>query len=208
MTRPLAKRSAKARPPGRHPTSAEWIEWIRSGRSEPPGLAAHLARCVACRERASSLGELARHDDVRWALPSSDVLDRTLRGLEESARREETAPARGRRRKSLDWIPADVRTSALAPELAPRVVSRRVGSARVSLYAAPIPGEPAWSVRGRVWLDEPQGDIRVFLVHRDHVAALARIASGGTFHFEEPVPSGWSLEILLPSGEFLVLREP
>jgi hypothetical protein len=185
----------------RHATTEEMLTWLDAGRPEDDPTARHVAACEECAGLASALGELRKAARSRsWTLPPESV----RRGA--MTRRGAPAP-RLRRATRADWTPADVRGSASLAAGQPRSLTGAIPGLRVGLLVTPRPGERRWEVRGKIWL-AGGGEVRLFLVHDDHVIAEAALRESGEFRFDEPLPPGWSLEVHPARGAPLVIADP
>ncbi len=187
-------------PVSRHPTAEEWIAWIEAGSDPASEQAAHLASCAACREAADSLRELHTARKATWRLPPELLTRRAL------ARRGRPAPATAQRVREIRFAAADVRSGATAAG-EPRTLSGSTDGVRVGLLAVPRPADRHWAIRGVAWL-EGAAEVRVLLVHDDHVLADTLLVRSGEFAFDEPSPPGWTLEVHPAAGTPLVIRDP
>ena len=189
-----------------HPSQQEWTHWIEDPASatDPAALQQHLAKCTVCRRMVDTLRDVLKARRVsRWEAPPPGLVDRALK------RPVEPAPPVPSRPRRLEWEPLDVRGGALGTAGAARLSSRVFDEGEVGIVAVPPAGDGVWQIRGKVWIrGEDPGELRVTLVHEDHVIATTTTRSGADFELEEAVGPGWTLEIHLPSGRTLTFEEP
>ena len=79
----------------------------------------------------------------------------------------------------------------------------------VTLVASPPREGPEWTFDLRVWMPgAAASDVAcVALLHEDHAIADFDLRDGARRCFHEVVPAGWQIEVFLPSGEIIVLRD-
>lgn len=191
-----------------HPAPERWLRWVerRVPEAESAEMARHLERCARCRRDVELMRRVEPGRAVpAWRGPSAAALAAAARMP------SQRGPGRvdAGRARAVEWTPRDVRGIGAVDTGEAQMISRYFDAAGVAVLAVP-PGEaPEWRFDGRVWLRRPMdGAIRVVLAHEDHVLASVEIADGGRFRFSEVVGNGWTLEIHLPDGEVLVLKDP
>jgi hypothetical protein len=96
----------------------------------------------------------------------------------------------------------------IAAPRAGRVLARSVPGADLSVMVVPPVGEGLWHIRGRVWLRPPHPrPARIVLAHHDHVLADVSADPTGRFRLDEALAPGFHLEIHLPDGQVVELRD-
>lgn len=188
-----------------HPTLEVWLAWI-DGAVDDDGLREHLVQCASCRALTDTL-RISRDARARgiWAEPSDDVLARAF-----GARTEAILP-RARRPRGIEWQAADVRSggdASVADDA--KIVAGSCAGGEISVLVHPPLRDASWHFEARVWLRDAATDARavIGLVHGEHVLQQLAARDGETVRFDEVVAGGWALEIHLPNGESVVLRDP
>ena len=191
-----------------HPSWQDWIELVRA--SLGPGrhelLMRHASECEACGaqlalvrrlEAAGTAGPLLNPPDALW---------------DEAARRsaETDAPKAPTDAQELAWELADVRGDAAAAAGEVAYMARSVPGVSMSVKVTPPGPDRKWEIEGRLWIEEEsrRGEIRVILVHRDHVLVDLSIEEGDRFRIFEVAESGWQLELHLPDERTLLVEDP
>jgi hypothetical protein len=189
-----------------HPSLEDWLRWADDPAAfkDAAAMELHAQGCAQCRGEADLLRDVGRARRVqRWALPPASVRARTRRFPGHIA----TPPAASARR-TMAWLPTDVRSDTLNGPAGSRIVSQILDEAELSVQATPPQGDGAWRLEGRVWLRKPAGRIQLVLRHDDHILARREVDDGEFFEIEDVVGPGWVLEVHLPSGQLLTLEDP
>ena len=192
-------------PRPKHPGTGDWLRYLDGAAGEGVEMERHLAACSSCREEVAFLRGIEGARRVpRWAAPGARARTsaRTLPG-------GASVPPPPRRAAAVAWPPSDVRGAGLLETGGARMVSHSTPEADLGVLAVPPRGNGPWRIEGRIWLARPAtGSIRIVLVHDDHVFAARETEDGGRFTLEEVLPPGWTLEVHLPGGRTLLVKDP
>lgn len=190
-----------------HPLLDDWIELQRgtASRERAQSLRDHLEGCPACTADARLLRELEALPLEPWGqLPAAQ------RARARAMPTGQPAPPPSSRHRRFSLSPADVRSFAGVPAAsrAGRALARSIPGADLSVMVTPPEGEGLWRIRARVWLRPPHPTpARLVLVHQDHVLADVSADPTGRFRLEEALAPGFRLEIHLPDGQVVELRD-
>ena len=153
------------------------------------------------------LGLKPRSGEGQWHRPPRALADRVRRFPADAP-----APPRSDHTESLAWMPSDVRSGSDVRNAGePVLLSRILDDGELAITAVVPEDGGAWSFTGRVWLHDDAGgkaQVKVLLVHDDHVLSDITVKSGEFFEFEEVVAEGWSIEVHMPNDSTLVLDDP
>ncbi|MBK8228985.1 MAG: hypothetical protein IPK72_00080 [Candidatus Eisenbacteria bacterium] len=191
---------------GAHPSESDWIEWTQAGCDPKSDLALHAEGCDRCGESLELFRTLSRAGRVsEWRLPPEAIRNLAL-DVEKIIAPPEPGDA-----SDGSWIAPDIRSAGVLDPSGPRIATGQVGSMRISVVAAPSPGDLSVQIRGKVFIDEGdaggESAVQVLLVHEDHVIARRPVSPEGDFWFVEHAPRGWTLEVHRDRGECWILRD-
>ena len=185
----------------KHPSVEELTQLAEVG-SKAKVTATHVEKCAACR----ILLEALHRDRATWALPPESVLERSL-----ETRREQPLPI-PKQPVRLEPALADVRAAqgALASEEA-TIVAGTCNAGQVSVLMRPPMADAAWRFEIRVWASAPDQsrDVKIALVHDDHLIARATTSSAGSLSSSRryfPLAGFW--KSTSPAARVVVIEDP